>query len=78
MFKIDRIENENIYFTNGKRIWILYFKGFYYYGKAPILSIEDYDKIDIAMREIGYGDSDIDDYREELRDEDIEDMNSND
>ena len=30
------------------------------------------------MREIGYGDSDIDDYREELRDEDIEDMYSND
>ena len=30
------------------------------------------------MREIVYGDSDIDKYREELRDEDIEDMYSND
>ena len=40
MFKIDKIENENIYFTNGKNMWILYFKGFDYWGKAPKLSIE--------------------------------------
>ena len=50
MFKIDKIENENIYFTNGKRMWILYFKGFDYWGKTPKLSIEDSMKIGNAMR----------------------------
>tara|TARA_R100000900_G_scaffold54512_3_gene44069 strand:- start:25 stop:276 length:252 start_codon:yes stop_codon:yes gene_type:complete len=77
MFKIDKIENENIYFTNGKMMWILYFKGFDYWGKTPKLSIEDSMKIGNAMREIGYGDSDVDEYREELRFEDIEEMYSN-
>ena len=67
MFKIDKIENENIYFTNGKMMWILYFNGFDYWGNTPKLSIEDSMKIGNAMREIGYGDSDVDEYREEVR-----------
>ena len=77
MFKIDKIENENIYFTNGKNMWILYFKGFDYWGKTPKLSIEDSMKIGNAMREIGYGDSDVDEYREELRDENPNDLYGN-
>ena len=45
--------------------------------KTPKLSIEDSMKIGNAMREIGYGDSDVDEYREELRFENIEEMYSN-
>jgi len=77
MFKIDKIENENIYFTNGKNIWILYYQGLSALGKAPELSTLDLMKVGRAMGEIGYGDSDVDEYREEVRFENPNDLFGN-
>ena len=74
MLRITEIKGEDIYFNNGKYIWILYYQGLRALGKAPDLSIEDSMKIGKAMGEIGYGDADIDEYREELRFENAEAM----
>ena len=70
--RITEIKNEDIYFSNGKSLWILYFQGLSALGRAPKLSTLDLMKVGRAMGDIGYCDSDVDMYREELRFEDTE------
>ena len=67
MLRITEIKGEDIYFNNGKYIWILYYQGLSALGKGPDLCTEDCLKVGKAMGEIGYGDIEIDEYREELR-----------
>tara|TARA_B100001939_G_scaffold346768_1_gene366410 strand:- start:2521 stop:2763 length:243 start_codon:yes stop_codon:yes gene_type:complete len=72
--RITEIKNEDIYFSNGKSLWILYFQGLSALGRAPKLSTLDLMKVGRAMGDIGYCDSDVDMYREELRFEDTESL----
>ena len=72
--RITEIKNEDIYFSNGKSLWILYFQGLSALGRAPELSTLDLMKVGRAMGDIGYCDSDVDMYREELRFEDTESL----
>ena len=72
--RITEIKNEDIYFSNGKSLWILYFQGLSALGRAPKLSTLDLMKVGRAMGDIGYCDSDVDMYREELRFEDPESL----
>ena len=74
MLRITEIKGEDIYFNNGKVLWILYYQGLSALGKAPELSTLDCMKIGKAMGDIGYCDSDVDMYREELRFEDTESL----
>ena len=74
MLRITEIKGEDIYFNNGKVLWILYFQGLSALGRAPELSTLDLMKVGKAMGEIGYCDSDVDMYREELRFEDTESL----
>ena len=74
MLRITEIKGEDIYFNNGKVLWILYFQGLSALGRAPKLSTLDLMKVGKAMGEIGYCDSDVDMYREELRFEDTESL----
>lgn len=67
MLRITEIKGEDIYFNNGKYIWILYYQALCALDKGPDLCTEDCIKVGKAMSEIGYGDSDIDEWREELR-----------
>ena len=74
MLRITEIKGEDIYFNNGKVLWILNFQGLSALGRAPELSTLDLMKVGKAMGEIGYSDADIDEYREELRFENPEAM----
>ena len=74
MLRITEIKGEDIYFNNGKVLWILYFQGLSALGRAPELSTLDLIKVGKAMGDIGYCDSDVDMYREELRFEDPESL----
>ena len=74
MLRITEIKGEDIYFNNGKVLWILYFQGLSALGRAPELSTLDLMKVGKAMGDIGYCDSDVDMYREELRFEDTESL----
>ena len=74
MLRITEIKGEDIYFNNGKVLWILYFQGLSALGRAPKLSTSDLMKVGKALGEIGYCDSDVDMYREELRFEDVESL----
>jgi len=74
MLRITEIKGEDIYFNNGKVLWILYYQGLSALGRAPELSTLDCMKIGKAMGDIGYCDSDVDMYREELRFEDTESL----
>ena len=74
MLRITEIKGEDIYFNNGKVLWILYFQGLSALGRAPKLPTSDLIKVGKAMGDIGYCDSDVDMYREELRFEDPESL----
>jgi len=74
MLRITEIKGEDIYFNNGKVLWILYYQGLSALGRGPELSTLDCMKIGKAMGDIGYCDSDVDMYREELRFEDPESL----
>ena len=74
LLRISEIKGEDIYFNNGKVLWILYYQGLSALGKAPELSTLDLMKVGKAMGDIGYCDSDVDMYREELRFEDPESL----
>ena len=74
MLRITEIKGEDIYFNNGKVLWILYIQGLSALGRAPELSTLDLMKVGKAMGDIGYCDSDVDMYREELRFEDTESL----
>ncbi len=65
--KITKIDNEDIYFSIGKKLWILHYQGLEANGYDFNLSTEDCIKVGNAMGEYGYGDADVNWEREELR-----------
>ena len=54
MLRITEIKGEDIYFNNGKVLWILYFQGLSALGRAPKLPTSDLIKVGKAMGDIGY------------------------
>ena len=45
MLRITEIKGEDIYFNNGKVLWILYFQGLSALGRAPKLPTSDLIKV---------------------------------
>jgi hypothetical protein len=64
--KIYKIEGEDVYLYDGRKIWILYLTGLFDNGKTLEFTTMDMIKIGNAMSEIGYGDKERNEYRVEV------------
>ena len=64
--KIYKIEGEDVYLYDGRKIWILYLTGLFDNGKTLGFTTMDMIKIGNAMKEIGYGDKERIEYRVEV------------
>ena len=64
--KIYKIEGEDVYLYDGRKIWILYLTGLFDNGKTLGFTTMDMIKIGNAMKEIGYGDKERNEYRVEV------------